>query len=48
MVNTLLNASNYFLSLVSVLPASVIAFFSWVVGLATFIGLLMFIRGWLS
>lgn len=48
MVNTLLDATNYFLALISVLPSSVIAFFSWVIGLATFIGLIMFLRGWLS
>lgn len=48
MVDTLVRATNLFLAFVSVLPASLIAFFSWVVGIATFVLLIQFIRGWLA
>lgn len=48
MIDTLERATNLFLQFISVLPSSVVAFFSWVVGIATFVFLIQFIRGWLS
>lgn len=48
MIDTLQRATNLFLQFVSVLPSSLIAFFSWVVGIATFVFIIQFIRGWLA
>ena len=48
MTDTLERATNLFLQFVSVLPSSLIAFFSWVVGIATFVMLIQFIRGWIA
>lgn len=48
MTDTLARATNLFLQFISVLPSSVIAFLSWVVGIATFVYLIQFIRGWIS
>lgn len=48
MVDTLALATNFFLQLVACLPSSLIAFFSWVVGISTFVSLIQFIRGWLA
>ena len=48
MTDTLARATNLFLQFISVLPSSVIAFFSWVVGIATFVFLIQFIRGWIA
>jgi hypothetical protein len=47
-IDTLERATNLFLQFVSVLPSSLIAFFSWVVGIATFVFIIQFIRGWLA
>lgn len=48
MIDTLERATNLFLQFVSVLPSSLIAFFSWVVGIATFVFVIQFIRGWIA
>ena len=48
MIDTLQRATNLFLQFVSVLSFSLISFLSWVVGIATFVLLIQFIRGWLA
>ena len=48
MIDTITRATDLFLMFVSVLPASLVAFLGWVVGIATFVFILQFIRGWLA
>ena len=48
MVDTLSRATDLFLQFVSILPSSLVAFLSWVVGIATFVCIIQFIRGWLA
>lgn len=48
MVNTLINAANFFVQSVLVLPPSLIAFLNWILALVVFIAIVQFIRGWIG
>ena len=48
MVNTLINAANFFIQSVLILPSSLVAFLNWILALVVFIAIVNFIRGWIG